>query len=216
VLCIYHHGSSNTFLSSVHLLPESNTAMVVLTNSMGNNDTADWVGELLLQTILDVPPECQHDHIKLAIASAERSSNLWIDMAEKLEQERVPNTKPQGHDQYVGKYFNKVKTYHIEVLERDGKLMMCFQGRHEQLYDLEHYHYDVFSWSLTRDEDVRRGRFPVTRPQFYLFHFKSAGTAGEINGLVWSNDPAVPEGELFLKEEALPVEICSPFVEGPT
>lgn len=42
-LCIYHQGSTNTFLSSVHLLPESHTAIVVLANSMGRNDTADWL-----------------------------------------------------------------------------------------------------------------------------------------------------------------------------
>lgn len=62
--------------------------------------------------------------------------------------------------------------------------MMCFQGELDQLYDLEHYHYNVFSWLLTGNEDVRRGRFPVTSPHFYLFDFKASAAAGNVDGLV--------------------------------
>jgi CubicO group peptidase (beta-lactamase class C family) len=201
VLCIYHQGSNNSFLSSVHCLPESSTVIVVLTNCLGNNDTADWLGELLLQTVLNVPAEHQHDYVTIAMQSAKRSSTLWLEMAEELEKERVSNTQPRDLRQYVGKYFNAVMTYHVEVLLKDGKLMMCFQGDHDQLYDLEHYHYDVFSWLLTQDEDVRRGRFPITRGDFYLFSFQaSEDDGGDIDRMVWKDDPAVPNGEIFRKD----------------
>lgn len=43
-LCIWHQGSYNTFLTAVFLLPESQTAVVILTNALANNDTADRLG----------------------------------------------------------------------------------------------------------------------------------------------------------------------------
>ena len=198
--CVYHHGSNNTSLTSVHLLPESNTAIVVLTNSMGNNDTADWLGQLLLQTVLDVPVQHQHDYIALARESARRSSQLWCDMAEDLERGKMPETHPRELQQYAGIYTNVVKTYCIEVLAQNGNLMMCYQSHHEQLYHLKHHRQDVFSWLLTRDESVRRGRFPITFSEFYLFYFVASECGGEIDGLRWCNDSNVPGGELFQRE----------------
>jgi hypothetical protein len=39
-LCLYHQGSLISFLPSVHLLSNSHSAVVVLTNSMANSDVA--------------------------------------------------------------------------------------------------------------------------------------------------------------------------------
>ncbi|CAF9939845.1 MAG: hypothetical protein HETSPECPRED_001912 [Heterodermia speciosa] len=49
VLCLWHQGSSNLFL-----LPEQQTAIALLTNAMANNDAVDWIGQLILETVLDV------------------------------------------------------------------------------------------------------------------------------------------------------------------
>lgn len=73
-LCIFHQGSLQSFVSSVHLLPDTNTAIVVLTNSMANNDTADWLGELLLEAVLDNPDK--NDYIEIAKSSAKTSTEL--------------------------------------------------------------------------------------------------------------------------------------------
>lgn len=43
-LCLYHQGSNITSLSSVHRLPETHSGVIVLTNSMANNDAANWSG----------------------------------------------------------------------------------------------------------------------------------------------------------------------------
>ena len=67
--CCYHQGSANYFLSSVHLLPETESGVVILINSMAQNDAADWLGELYLEAILGNPDS--HDYVKLAEVSAE-------------------------------------------------------------------------------------------------------------------------------------------------
>ena len=194
-LCLYHQGSNNTFLSSVHLLPETHSGVVVLTNSMANNDAADWLGELLLETILDNPDK--NDYLQLAKSSAAASKDLWIKMKQDLDDHRVPGTSPKTYDAYVGSYFNFVGNYSLNLFLKDDRLWMCFQGDFAERYELEHYHYDVFSWMLTRDEDVRMGRFPMTRPNFYLLQFKSENQNEEIDSLIWVNDGAVPDGEVF-------------------
>lgn len=52
---VYHHqGSLIDYLCSIHLIPSTRTAIVVLTNSMSNNDAADWLGQLLLETVLEL------------------------------------------------------------------------------------------------------------------------------------------------------------------
>ncbi|KAL8630163.1 hypothetical protein Q9189_004084, partial [Teloschistes chrysophthalmus] len=81
---VYHHqGSLIDYLCSIHLIPSTQTAIVVLLNSMSNNDAADWLGQLLLETVLDNPEP--NDYVALARKSVETSNTLWSQMAYELE-----------------------------------------------------------------------------------------------------------------------------------
>ena len=88
--CLYHNGSLQSFLSSVHILPDTRTVIVVLTNSMANNDAADWIGELLLEAVLNNTDK--NDYVAIAKASAAESVALWPRMARELEEKRIPDT----------------------------------------------------------------------------------------------------------------------------
>ncbi|KAI0878147.1 hypothetical protein GGS24DRAFT_444577 [Hypoxylon argillaceum] len=68
-LCLWHQGSNMCSLHFVALLPDTSTAIVVLSNGLANNDVSDWIGQLLLQTILDVPESV--DYLELAKTSCE-------------------------------------------------------------------------------------------------------------------------------------------------
>ncbi len=197
-LCIYHQGSIVPFLSSVHLLPDTNTAIVVLTNSMAKNDAADWLGQLLLEAVLDNPDK--NDYISIAKESAMTSVELWPRMAKELEKHRIPRTQHKPLAEYVGTYYNIIHNWCIEIFEDTGVLRMCFQGNGQLSYLLVHYHHDVFSWLLTRNEVVHRGRFPVTYPEFYLMRFDSSDAGRDVDQLVWRHDPDVPGGEIFYKD----------------
>ncbi|KAL8854474.1 MAG: hypothetical protein Q9221_000745 [Calogaya cf. arnoldii] len=50
---MYHHGTLVGFLSSVFLIPDSETAVIVMTNSHPFADASDWVGQLVLETFLE-------------------------------------------------------------------------------------------------------------------------------------------------------------------
>ena len=193
-MIIHHQGSLIDFLSSIHLIPSTRTAVVVLTNSMSNNDAADWLGQLILEAILDNPD--QNDYVKLAKDSVEASNHLWARMAEELEDSRIPDTPVRVLLSYVGSYYNVVKDWHMELWVEEGELYMCHQDDRSQAYQLKHYNYDSFSWLLTRDETARRGLFPVTWTEYYLLAF-GQGKDGQIDHVIWKHDPSVPEGETF-------------------
>ena len=52
-LVCYHHGCMPGALAAVNLIPETESAIVVLSNSLALNDTPDWVGQLVLEELLD-------------------------------------------------------------------------------------------------------------------------------------------------------------------
>jgi hypothetical protein len=56
------------FFSSVHVIPDTDTIMVVLVNPTPKNDAPDWIGQLLVETILDCPDK--NDYITLATDNA--------------------------------------------------------------------------------------------------------------------------------------------------
>ena len=54
-LVLYHQGSLPGALAAVLLHPDTESAIVVLTNTLGLNDTPDWVAQLVLEEMLEVP-----------------------------------------------------------------------------------------------------------------------------------------------------------------
>jgi CubicO group peptidase (beta-lactamase class C family) len=50
-LATWHQGSLVGATSFIMLLPETQSAVLVLTNTMAKNDAADWIGQLLIETL---------------------------------------------------------------------------------------------------------------------------------------------------------------------
>ncbi|XXH02014.1 hypothetical protein Hte_008379 [Hypoxylon texense] len=186
-LCIWHQGSNMCSLHFVALLPDTHTAVLVLSNGLANNDVSEWIGELLLETVIDSPEK--NDYLELAKVSAKNSTARWPKIKADLDKERIPGTSPLPLASYVGQFYNKNKVLMIEIRHEDKQLQICFQGKHEFWYPMEHYENDVFTWVLTRDENVQRGRFPITWRAFYKIRFQRSDD-GRIDRLVWKHDGA--------------------------
>ncbi|KAL8745156.1 MAG: hypothetical protein Q9190_002688 [Brigantiaea leucoxantha] len=193
-LVLHHQGSIIDFLSSIYLIPRTHTAVVVLTNSLAKNDAADWLGQLILEAILDNSDK--NDYIELAKASAKTSMDLFSQMAYDLERRRDSDTPKKSNSHYVGLYYNILKDYYIEVFEEDQTLLMCHQGDRRQSYELKHVRDDSYSWLLTRDECAQRGVFPNTNLEFYILTF-GVDKNDKVDHVVWKHDPSVPGGETF-------------------
>lgn len=196
---IYHHnGSLAAFLSSVILIPDTTSAIVVLTNSLANNDCADWIGQLLLETLIDTPEK--NDYEQLARESAKSSVCQWKNIPKSLAKDRDTDTKAKPLSLYSGKYYNSARDWHMEIYHEQDQLYMCIQGDRQLSYTLKHHHNDTFSWALSQDENARLGRWPVTDPEFYLLEFQTDGDI--VANILWKFDVDIPQGQTLAKESS--------------
>jgi CubicO group peptidase (beta-lactamase class C family) len=127
-LGFWHQGSNMCALNFVTLLPDTRTAVVVLTNGLANNDVADWIGQLLLQTIFEDPEPV--DYLELAELSAKNSNARWLKIKEDLDKEHTPGTTHLSLTSYAGQFYNKIQTFRLEFRVHESQLQLCFQGNH--------------------------------------------------------------------------------------
>lgn len=148
----HHNGSLVGFFSSLRLLPDTDTAIAVLTNSLANNDWADWIGQLLLETILDNPDK--NDYIKLTEESVAAYKSMWTSLKADFDKDRCPAEPPRALPDYTGKYYNKIGNWFIDVSLQDDTLEFKFQGWPSQRHHLYHYRGDVCTWEMTAEESI--------------------------------------------------------------
>lgn len=195
-LALWHGGNMPGMTAAVILLPQTTTAVVVLQNSLGLCDAADWTAQLLLDCVLTGVP--QQNYISLALEAAKNGSMRMKNVAEQLERERKPGTTHRPLQEYTGAYQNAIKNWTIEIsVDSSDQLNLRFQRRADEQYALRHYHDDVFVWNLTYDETVKRAQY-CRSYKFYRFHFES-NQNNCISFLRWHHDPNISEGEVFVK-----------------
>lgn len=149
-LVIYHQGSLPGALAAVNLIPDTESAIVILTNSLTLNDTPDWVGQLILEELLEVPE--RNEYIKAARESVAENAQWYTRTMAELQNEKKNGTSPRKLEDYVGTYWDGPYVFKIEVTLEDGTLYWAFQGLDSEKFRLEHYENDVFTWVQTRNE----------------------------------------------------------------
>ncbi|CRG87958.1 hypothetical protein PISL3812_04980 [Talaromyces islandicus] len=199
---LYYQGSMAGYTSSLILVPESQSAVVVLANSMALNDAADWVSQAVLEALLETSNPADYQLLSQQTAAAEITKFPALKKA--LELKRVPGTHPKPLDRYTGRYYNSIKNFYLEVyvdIEREGHLHFSFQGlRDHQSWPLKHYHHDTFSWLMSRNECVKRARFAVVSESLYLFKFVPAqDDMDSIIALQWAHEGGNTQPETFVK-----------------
>lgn len=196
-LVIFHQGSMPGTLAIVILLPNTNSAIVVLTNTLALTDVADWVGQLVLEEILGVPQSARPDIISLAKTTIAENLKWYPDIISQLEKERKNGTSPKELHHYVGTYWDDIHVFKIVVTLENETLHWALQGLDSEKFELKHYEDDTFTWLQPRNELSRRGRWVVGSDQptsFWKVEFKSS-SAGVIDRLHWEHDDGNPQVE---------------------
>ena len=112
-LAIYHQGSIGGALGFVALFPETDSVVVVLANALALNDAADWIGQFLVELLFDVSEK--NDYHQWAVKSAESARAWYGGVKDQLEAGLEKGSKPKSLSRYVGRYWNKSRTLHIDV-----------------------------------------------------------------------------------------------------
>lgn len=195
----YHNGSLPGAFSAVYLLPDTETVIVVLSNSLGRTDTPDWIGQLLVEAVTE--EENPHDFVQIA----KKTRDIHLSQYPKLQQ-RMDDAQPVGTPvkplkSYEGRYYNSIGTFFVDVAAEGEQLRMWSQGYKDVDYHLYHYDHDIFAWAADRDHDVKMAIFPKWYEGFHKVEFHT-NPAGDIDRLSWGHDGAVPSGEVFQKQTA--------------
>ncbi|KAL6786862.1 beta-lactamase/transpeptidase-like protein [Trichoderma sp. SZMC 28012] len=203
----------------VGLLPEYEAAVIVLSNTTTGDDTPDWIGQLLIQATLGNP--YKNNYAFLAGISARNARQEYFELAEKLQQGRQTKGPPRSLSDYDGEYESVVSGESITIWKRSfflrhlGKeerdedkrgqrrkrspLTMTLWGAGLRGIPLHHHHGDVFTWFLSWNQ-MAEHEFPfVHDAQFYTIQFQPNKSGTLIESLIWVNDSAKPEGEVFAR-----------------
>jgi len=125
---------------------------------------------MVLEGLLDSPEK--HDFEAFAAASAKRIVELWQELPQKIVKRRVNGTKPKSLDEYVGKYWNDIGNWHMDVFIEKNTLNIAFQGDRKHSHAIKHHTNNIFTWLLTQDENAAVGRFTYTSPGQWLLNFQ--------------------------------------------
>ena len=179
-IVLYHQGSLPGALAVVVLLPETLSAIVVLTNTLSLNDIPDWVSQLILEELLEVPDK--NDYVAAAKTSVAENANWYSSTVDELTKDRNDDTSPKKLEDYTGTYWDAIHVVKIEVSLEDGTLNWALQGLPSEKFSLDHYEHDTFTWLQPRNELGKRGRWVDQGAEFWKLRFE-ANNNGQIERL---------------------------------
>lgn len=196
-LCIYHLGATVGYYSPVFLFPESQSAIVVLTNSIPLTDAPDNLGQAVAQALFGFHDPI--DFVELTKMVKGRLLDQHKDMASEISRKKGPDAPNRALDEYIGKYVNELGNFVLTIEKHDvdgSVLQLSFQGLKSQSYELRPLDGDTFEWSMTLDEEARRGRYHITSTSYFVIEFLS--DKGKITRLRWA------ESYMFAKQDESP------------
>ncbi|KAI1178439.1 putative D-aminoacylase [Nemania sp. FL0916] len=195
-LVIFHQGSGPGALACAILLPDTDSAIVILSNALSLNDVPDWVGQLVLEEFLEVPEPKRNDYITASKTSAAESLKWYPNLVKELQQTRTNGTSPRKLEDYVGTYWDHHHIFKIVVTVENDELYWSLQGLDSEKFLLLHYEYDIFTWLQPRNGLSRRGRWvgPDQGPEFWKVEFK-VSEDDKPHSLFWVHDNGVPADE---------------------
>ncbi|KAK7414091.1 hypothetical protein QQX98_007034 [Neonectria punicea] len=159
-LALYHQGNLPGATTAVYLFPETQSGIVVLENAYGLSDVPDWIAQIIIHILFDMPTTT--DYAKLAEQAVSNFQQHRRKTASDLS--RLPRTdsEPASPHRLLGDYENAAECFFLRISQRENDLKLSFQGFPEEEFDLVHLYDDVYSWYPSSRELAQRGR---TKPR---------------------------------------------------
>ncbi|KAM0256226.1 hypothetical protein ACHAQJ_005097 [Trichoderma viride] len=199
VTVYWNQGMQHGANSFVAVLPKYKAAVIVLTNTTTANDAADWIGQLLLQTLLNSP--LRNNYSFLAQVTVDSAHQRHEEIVEKVEKGRQSWCPKLCLGRFEGLYRSNSGSFYLTIGMKDGGLTVTFPTGALEGLALQHHHGDSFTWSPDWD-DMVKGEMPMRdHPEYHFLHFYRSKHGCKIVALIWAHDPEIPEGELYVCEE---------------
>ncbi|QUC17535.1 uncharacterized protein UV8b_01776 [Ustilaginoidea virens] len=200
---LYNQGSRSGNLAAVSLVPSTKGAIIVLTNTLGLNDVADWLGQMYLEAYLGVAKK--NDYVRLARETAEKATQWNPQTMVNLLNNRRAGRAHRDLIDYTGQYQNDALTMKIYIFidSRDNTTLRAEFRIHEateEIYLLTHFRDDVFTFVYCRNHLIRRGRFTYEDAEFFKLAFGCNDTCSRICVIKWRHNGSLSEPEVFKRQ----------------
>ncbi|KAF2758047.1 beta-lactamase/transpeptidase-like protein [Pseudovirgaria hyperparasitica] len=199
-LALYHQGATVGYFTSFYLFPETQSGVIVLTNSIANCDAADFIAQSLIQSLFS--DEQKLDFVQLTERFCSRCLGFYDQMQQTVETKRQKSPPPRHLAEYTGEYYDDTGLFFIGITcdpESKEQLKLAFQGLDRHTYSLRYFYDETFEWTLTRDETAKRGRYHQFDQRYFNFCFNELN--GQVVSLSWHHDRNVQQPEVFKKSE---------------
>ncbi|KAJ5095858.1 hypothetical protein NUU61_005214 [Penicillium alfredii] len=188
---IGHTGGMIGSIFSVFTFPETQSAVVTMTNGRDFGDASDFTAQLLIQALFDLKPSVDLTSwakVEAGLAARyfrEKIEQPWKEGRRLSDQERDPMV-------YLGHYCGFKGRFTLSVAYRhgicDAKLFVLFNYREASECPLSFYRQDVYSFFEQR-EDIRKTRaINAADHRQMLLEFKVNERADKALGLWWKWD----------------------------
>ncbi|KAF4970344.1 hypothetical protein FSARC_2600 [Fusarium sarcochroum] len=184
---VAHQGNANGYSSAIYLFPDTNSAVVALSNGGNLGDASDFAAKIMIQALFDTKPHI--DYLELAKEEAHLHRRWYQDvLVDWLANSDVMH-KEADLEGYVGNYCGYNTAVNIFERKETGHLAITINGHAESQCDLEFYGPDAYSFQpRTRDEWLSKGMMDWEHYFVGVLKF-SRGTSGCINGFRWEYEP---------------------------
>ncbi|EHL01514.1 putative protein fmtA [Glarea lozoyensis 74030] len=185
---VFHHtGNLPGTTASMFLLPATQTAIVVLTNSLPLSDPTDFTGRLILSALLNETRPTNFPDLSKMV----RQNQLlaYAKLISQLEKGKTGVPPPFPLSAYAGVYFNNLGNYNVQIIPQGSGLLMIVQNKPHTRFALLPYDGNTFYWPANRERElcVDHG-FPVLSAGFHKIVFTS-NTDDVVDRLIWDCDP---------------------------
>lgn len=196
----FHNGTFSGNTASAFLIPSSESAVVVFSNATPFMDATEFVGQIIVSLLLgeEVPAIIP----KLSVEARAVSLSSYARLIAQLEKGKTGKSPQYPPEAYEGSYWNAAQNivYNIKSSPKGG-LKMTPQNLPLTSYDLLPYDGDTFYWPANREEELKKGMWPIPSIARHKVIFGVDGSDDNmsINTLSWHHDP-MGKVEVFVKK----------------
>jgi hypothetical protein len=196
-LVISHYGSMPGNFAAVLMFPETESAIIVLTNTTPACDMSDYITQFLIRILFDMPE--QVDILAWVRRTVEEELKWYPKLLAEMSCESSDPIDLGDLKQYTGRYWNSSRTLLIEIRSETDGLAISFKGRDDEVWPLTPCRDETFSWLQLRNKLVSRGRVVLQLAPYYQIRFARSGDRS-ITSFFWTHDSQLPQGEEYISK----------------
>ncbi|PSN64796.1 beta-lactamase/transpeptidase-like protein [Corynespora cassiicola Philippines] len=184
---IFHHtGNISGNFHSMFLVPETQSAVICLTNATPLMDASDFCAQILLGVVLGSASKLPY--VQLAGDARERQLNWYARLSSEIASRKSNLPPREPLSSYAGTYSNAPTKFSLQIVQEGPHLNLIVQGHSNTSYILKPYDQDTLYWEANRNRELcQEGMFPRPHLQVHLIRFWKEG--GTIKSLSWHHDP---------------------------